>query len=90
MNRNDPAAHKLPPGAPCDLDYILEWSERELGIEGRTVSDLVKETAVLRTACRAALAWVRNMRVVPGGERDRLRIQLCRALGEDPEKARNA
>lgn len=79
-----PFSHKLPVTGPADLDQIREWAKQELGADQAVVSHLVTETAVLRTACRAALSWVRNMRVVPGGERDKLRIQLCLALGEEP------
>lgn len=76
----------LPAGAPYDLDYFLEWSERELPGDAReSVTGLVRETAVLRAACATALAWVENMKIVPGGERDRLRVQLRLALGKDPQ-----
>ena len=68
----------------ADLRATLDWAERELGIEGATVRDLVLEIEALRWACKSALAWVQNMKIVPGGERDRLRIQLCRALGIEP------
>ena len=80
------SAQDLPPGAPADLDRMLDWAEAELGLEAGQVKDLVRETAVLRAACRAALAWVENMKIVPGGERDRLRIRLCLALGKDPKE----
>jgi len=36
----------------------------------------------LSTACEAALKWVENMRIVPGGDRDKLRRQLRAALGK--------
>lgn len=37
----------------------------------------------LGAACHAALTFVENMRIVPGGVRDRLRRQLRRALGKE-------
>lgn len=42
------------------------------------------DAQALAEACEAALAWVENMRIVPGGERDRLRRQLRAALGKPP------
>ena len=43
--------------------------------------------SMLREACSLALSWVENMRIIPGGERDKLRQALRLALGStDPEK----
>ena len=39
------------------------------------------QVSMLRTACELALRWVKNMRIVPGGERDKLRQALELALG---------
>lgn len=52
------------------------------------VQRLTVGVAMLRTACGLALAWLENMRIVPGGERARLRDALRMALdATDPEKA---
>jgi len=45
-------------------------------------SDEAEQIQSLRAACQSALAWVSNMKIVPGGERERLRDKLKRALDD--------
>lgn len=47
------------------------------------LNEAQRRNQALIEACEAALGWVENMRIVPGGERDRLRKQLRRALGKE-------
>ena len=48
-----------------------------MGMNGQEQDKLLE----LADACRAALAWVENMRITPGDKRDQLRIKLRKALG---------
>lgn len=52
-----------------------------------SVPALLDEIELLRDACETAVKWVENMRIVAGGERERLRDKLRNALGprKDPE-----
>lgn len=45
------------------------------------IRQLRNRAAKLTSACEQALAWVQNTRIVPDGERDRLRQALKDALG---------
>lgn len=50
---------------------------------------ILDEIELLRAACTMALKWVENMRIVPGGERARLRDALLRALYGNTESRRS-
>lgn len=69
---------------PVDLDELIPVLRERLGLEDGDAVRLAHEVVVLRAACEAALAWVDNMRIVPGGERHRLQTRLRLALGKDP------
>jgi len=52
-----------------------------------SVPALLDEIELLRDACSTALKWVENMRIVAGGERERLRDKLRHALGPREDRA---
>lgn len=67
-----------------------EWVENEQRLEqvsklaAGTMRVAAHKIELLERACEAALRWVENMRIEPGGQRDLLRRQLREALGKPP------
>jgi hypothetical protein len=67
-----------------NLDELIPLLRDRLGLEDGDALRLTHEVVVLRAACEAALAWISNMRIVPGGDRHRLQTRLLLALGKAP------
>lgn len=81
---------QVPESVARETKELLELADHTIKVHEATIAAKTATIEALTNACSAALKWVENMRIVPGGDRARLRDQLRSALSVEENEAEKA